>query len=479
MSNRRKSLIPKPSLSSLRSTTSLSSRTTPTNSPTKSNKSIDLSPSKIPLSKSNNSLNNLTRKRSISNSLNDYLSNLQSHISNDLEIEKSSLSLILLELDDRLSNYHKLCKNLRDLQKIENKLNNSIFEYEIGIPVKNSLFQQENLKIENELNLINEKLDIEKEQYIKKNQYKEDKLINTLKELVNDAKIDDNETINLRNERLKILNFEKEKLLSMIEIAKSNLDNEIIKLKDKFKFENETIKLNFNKIENNLSLNLKKLKSEFNQLNNEKIILDSKINNSNLQINKLNSEIELKSSKINELNYRLEDIKSLIKDLQLDLTNTQTLCSNFENGEYKSTKNAWILSKSRLIEETHKRLKIEIQIRELSGIPNIIILDNNNNSSDNNKLKSSKLNEFFKPYNYDWKSEILTALEATLEGVPSCIINLGDQYNFKSEIKNYLENILKSQDRFNNFETEFKEFNNENSINNFIKQKKNLELEVT
>lgn len=461
MSERRKSLIPKPSINSLKSSIS-SKSTTPTHSPSKSLRSQN-SPTKLPLSNSNSSINSLlsSRKRSITNSFDDYLSNLQSHLSNDLETEKSSLSNLLLELDSKLSIYYKLSSKLKDLQKLETKLNNSIFEYEIGIPVKNSILEKENLNSQNEIENRKLILKAEKENYIKKINHKKEKLINILNNLYNDAKIDDNETLNLRNKRLENLNLEKENLLKKIETAKLEMDINLLDFEKKFQIEKSSIELQFKELEDNLSLNLQNLQNNLNDLNNEKNSLESEFISNSKLLDSLNSDILLKSNQINESNFKLSDIKSLIEDLKLDLNNAQSLCSNFENGEYNIIKQKWLDTKSRLLNEKRKRLKIEIQIRELSGIPNIIILNNKNNNTNNNQ----KLNEFLKPEDYDWKSELFTSLESSLEGISSYVIYFSNlNSHLTVEIENYLYDTFNSNNRFENFNLNIKKLNNLNSF---------------
>lgn len=470
MSERRKSLIPKPSINSLKS--SISSRSTPTHSPSKSIRA-PISPTKLPLSNSNSSINSLlnSRKRSVSNSFDDYLLNLQSHLSNDLETEKSSLSYLLLELDSKLSIYYNLCSKLKDLQKLETKLNNSIFEYEIGIPVKKSILEKENLNFENEIKNFKLKLKSEKEIYIKKINHKKEKLINVLNDLYNEAKTDDTETLNLRNKRLEILNSEKENLLKKIETAKLEMDNNLLNYEKKFQIEKCSIESNFKNIEGELSLDLENLQNDINNLNDKKTSLESELNSSSKLIDSLNSDISLKSNQIDETNFKLSDIKSLIEDLKLDLNNAQTLCSKFENGEYKITKQKWLATKSRLSNEKHKRLKIEIQIRELSGIPNIIILDNQNNNENNELLiQNQKLNEFFKPEDYDWKSELFTALESSLEGVSSYVLYFSNSdLDLTVEIENYLSDIFNSNSRFENFDLKITNLSDVNSIDSLKK----------
>lgn len=485
-SQRRKSLIPKPSLSSLRSTKSTSSKTTPTNSPTKSIHSNNKSPpsSKIPLSnsKSNSSINsifsnNTNRKRSsTSSTLDDYLSNLQSHISQDLETEKSALSAIILELDSRLSHYHQLTTKLKDLQKQEQKLNDTIFEYEIGIPVKSTLLDQESIKLDDELVTLKQKIEDQKKQYTKKIKHKEEKLIHVLKELVSDAEKDDIETVQIREKRLKELNDEKDQLLAEIGVAKKNMDDELTKFRKSFDIEKEETESKLGEVEKNLNSQLLELENQLHVLKEKNKQSENDYSNNLSQIESLQNSIKLKESQIEKLDFKLQDMKSLISELSLDLKNAVTLCSDFENGEYKTTKSNWLLAKSRLKQEKHKRLKIEIQIRELSGIPSIMIINNDYNTT----IQNSKLNEFCKPVAYDWQSELFTSLEPALEGVSSLILHLSESEstNLNPELKSYLE-TLATQERFAEFQTTITSLPNLPSIDEMIKKDLDLPSSTT
>ncbi|ODQ48885.1 hypothetical protein PICMEDRAFT_88250 [Pichia membranifaciens NRRL Y-2026] len=478
--HRRKSLIPKPSLPNSRKDTS---RLSPAASPRKQDsRRASISPisfSSIPVSNSTtassaSSIN--SRKRSGSSSLEEYLSTLQTHITADVEAERSYLSEILLEIDSRLFHYHQLCTKLRDLQKREANLSNTIFEYEIGIPVKQSLLDQEVLKVEDDLARVEERIDLEKTAYAKVIEHKEQKLHNVLQELVNDAKRDDAETVKLRSERMKKLSDEKEELLRKIEVAKVNMDSELQQLRESFSSEKDLKIKNFKEKETLINLELQKLEEQHEKLKKEYSTLSFKLETDQSTIKSLEKKIQSKKIKIEELQYRLSDMKSLISELQLDLDNALTLFSKFESGEYKETRAKWLLAKTRLQQEKHKRLKIEIQIREISGIPNIVILDTDSSHA----LKNSSLNEFFKPLGYDWKSEMLTALESSLEGVSSCVYLFNEDKssitNLRSIIVPHLEHVLKEQDRFSHYDTNFTELDTLNTISNILEDSTEFQI---
>lgn len=480
--HRRKSLIPKPSLPSLRKE---STKITPTSSPHKQDSlqssGSPISPSKIPLSTSTTGSSvssNISRKRTVSSTLDNYLSTLQTHITADVEEERFCLSEILLEIDSRLSHYHQLCTQLRDLQKREAKLSNTIFEYEIGIPVKQSLLDQESLQVEDDLLRVKNEIEAQKSAYAKVIKHKEEKLIGVLQELVNDAERDDAETIKIRSSRLQLLDEEKEELLKEIEVAKLNMNTELDKFRQIFSSNRELKEQQFQEIKEKLDIELQNTEKEHEKLQKEHSELKCNLSEDCLNIESLEKEIHSKKTKIEELQYRLSDMKSLISELQLDLNNALTLYSNFHDGEYMETKTKWKLAKSRLQEERHKRLKIEIQIRELSGIPNIMILD----TEQNRPLQSSSLSEFFKPADYDWKSELFTVLESALEGVSSCVFflkeNQTDERDLRKEIESHLKGISDKQDRFSSYNTNIINLDTLDAIKNILGESSIFETSV-
>lgn len=311
-------------------------------------------------------------------------------------------------------------------------------------------------------------MDFEKTAYAKVIEHKEQKLHNVLQELVNDAKRDDVETIKLRSERLKKLNDEKEELLKKIEVAKVNMDSELKQLRDTFNSEKDLKQNHFREKEKLISLELQTLEEQHDLLQKEYSTLLSKLEADQSTIRFLEIEVQSKKNKMEELQYRLSDMRSLISELQLDLDNALTLFSKFESGEYKETRAKWLHAKTRLQQEKHKRLKIEIQIREISGIPNIVILDTDSSKT----LKNSSLNEFFKPPDYDWKSEMLTALESSLEGVSSCVYLFNEDKNSITDLRliivPHLEKIINEQDRFSNYDTTFAELDNLDTIRSVL-----------
>lgn len=330
--------------------------------------------------------------------------------------------------------------------------------------------------MEDDLARVEERIDLEKTAYAKVIEHKEQKLHNVLQELVNDAKRDDAETVKLRSERMKKLSDEKEELLRKIEVAKVNMDSELQQLRESFSSEKDLKIKDFKEKETLINLELQKLEEQHEKLKKEYSTLSFKLETDQSTIKSLEKKIQSKKIKIEELQYRLSDMKSLISELQLDLDNALTLFSKFESGEYKETRAKWLLAKTRLQQEKHKRLKIEIQIREISGIPNIVILDTDSSHA----LKNSSLNEFFKPLGYDWKSEMLTALESSLEGVSSCVYLFNEDKssitNLRSIIVPHLEHVLKEQDRFSHYDTNFTELDTLNTISNILEDSTEFQI---
>jgi hypothetical protein len=479
---RRKSLIPKP-IFNTSSYKKLSTHSTPDNSPIKKknseNSSSSLSssspssPSKLPIS--SNSFIDPKRKRSISTSLDDYVNILQNHISNDLDSEKLSLSKLSCKIEDKLNQYNQLCSQLKSLQKYEYKLNQTIFEYEFGIPVQTSILKEKSIKFQNEINNFKNNFELKKSNFIKNFQFKEEKLLNVFNDLVNDAKNDDLKTIEIRNKRLNDLKFEKENLLKELELAKKNMNlelenfkNSLINDNNKLKIKNDLINSK-SKIQNKFKI----LQHDYNKLNENLIKIKQRNDYTENEIKNLELKFLNKNLKLKQLKFRISDVENLIIHLKNDLQNVNKLCTEFENDEYLKTKNNWNLTNLRLKNERYKRLKIEIQIREISGIPNLIIIENNLNGS----FKNSNLIEFLKPKNYDWKTELLTTLESSLDGISSCFIlcnefKKNDDNNFKLtyEIQTHLQNTLLNNNRFENFQSSINILSSHNEISSLINQ---------
>ena len=442
MNNRRRSLIPKPkSTTELSNSRNSSPLSTPSNSPKKSNSNIHtISPSRLPLP---------NKKRSTSSSLDNYLDTLQSHLSADINAERIALSTLLHQIDERLIQYNQLCKNLKTLQKNEIKLNNSIIEYEIGIPLKNSILLQETEKMSIEIAEIEEKIEFQKNNLIKQFNKKEEKIKETFQELVNDANNDDKETIAERESKLENLQLKKKDLLTKIEQAKNHMNDELSKYKTSLSKEidenNEKLSIESDQLTDELN----KLKSKHDSLQSTYTELKNKDETAESKINSIESDIINKKKQIDELKYKLLDMKNLINHLQTDVFNASKLYTDFQDNEYTSTKSEWIESKRLYENEKSKRIKIEIQIREMSGIPTIIILQNEQNRS----LIKSKLNEFIKEDNYDWKLEFNTELEALLDGISFSLLicNELEISDISQSIIDHLQTTINKYDKFNAF----------------------------
>lgn len=444
---RRKSLIPIPCHFSRKQ----SPVSTPLASPSKSKSTpsnVELtSPSKLPVSKS--------KKRSVS-SLDSYINSLQTHISQDIHTENASLTSLISEIDNRLSHYHQLCTKLRDLQKQETRLNDILFEYEIGIPVKEAILKQESYNAETEVSELESKIELEKRTLSNTLKLKEEKLLNDLKELVTDAEQDDEETIKIRETKMEAITSEKNILMRKIDTAKREMDLVLESFKTSFENKRQNLQNELNSKHEVVTGELLLLKEKHALLTSQHGEIKLKIKTATQDIGNSESEISKTKHRIQALKYRISDVESLIQHLQKDLQDASQLCCEFENGVYLKSKSEWMKSKSRLQTEKYKRLKIEMQIREFSGIPHLIILRNGNNLAFND----SSLSEFVKDTNYDWRLDLTATLEYSLQGNSLCLVNCDENLEpndtkLAKEILDKLKHISE-QERFSSFESTFR-----------------------
>lgn len=457
MSESRKSLLPQPGYTQ---SCNYVPETTPTHSPTKlrsvSNSSTisPISPSKIPIyvdvKKFDDDDSDIQeKKRTLPGNIDDYLNLLESHLSDDIDSERSVLSKLNKDIENKRLHHFKLNDQIRHLRLKEKKIADDILEFQYGIIAKN----RELKNAQNQIRIDNDKVSIEKKKIDEEFKKRELDIINEMELLLDDAKISDPQTIKLQNDQINSLKLKKEKLLSEIEVAKQDMD---LKLKN---FENSLLTEKIEKESqlstessalkeksNSLRIKYNNLKEEFNDLQNQD-------NQENAKIKQLKLDIENKHNEIDKLKFRALDLKNLINDLKLDLKNTSTLCDDFENDEYKSAKINYELALSRLNNERYKRLKIEIQIKHISGIPNILILDNGNISS----FENTNLYEFVKPLDYNWKPEIFTTLETSMDGISFCLVTCSNHeskavtLDFYKELQEHLKALTVKQDRFKTY----------------------------
>ena len=465
MSSRRQSLIPVANTSTLSKSRRSSPITTPNASPTKQTLSPQFSssgghlaptrtsPSRLPIPIST-SMTSTTLKNE------DYLAALQHHLDLDVDSERASLSNINKQLEERIHQFSELCATLRKLHSTVSKIEAEIEEYELGLPFQQGTLQREEAKVEEEINNVNDAIEKEKVKITEIWKHREEQLIESLKEVTKDAEVDDEETVQKRKSRLQDLNSQKAQLIEEIEIAKERMQSEMTEYRKTFEDEKCKVKLNLEKERNDLENRLSLLENQRSLVKENHQSITLKLTEAESQITILKEQIESKTGKIKECNFKIIDLETLITHLKSDLQNASTLCNQFENNEYATGKRTWEEARERLRVEKYKRMKIEIQIREMSGIPTIIIISNSRNA----KLTSTSLVEFMKHEDHDWKLEFFTALEAALDGVSMCLVVCDDEHEMpqptlENEITEHLQKVSKS-DRFSAFQTSFQTLSN-------------------
>lgn len=464
---RRKSLILTPGFTQSRRS---SPQTTPTPSPNRirivSSNVSPISPSKLPVKN--------YRKRTVSNvstlSLDDHLTKFQSFLNADIQNEQLLISETNCEIESFIEKQYEYSSVINDLERKKQKVLDLIDEYRIGYPLKLNLFNSRKREVENEIKKYETVLEQQKVEEQKKFDFKIECIRKEFNEVEKSAQFDDDEKNEARTSKIQQLNDEKDQLLKEIEVAKANMDGELEKFKESLDYKKADATKEIQDSKNKVQSEYMEKEHEFQLLNEKYKLLKSRNDSKLEEISQIGKQITDKESELSKTKFKIQDIENLIIHLKSDLQTTTNLCNDFENNEYKQAKDNWVLTNSLLSLEKYKRLKIEIQIRELSGIPNVIILDYGNNEI----FKSSNLIEFFKPVNYDWKIEVLTSLEASLDGVSSCLLRCSENIedsNIINDIENHLNKTIQQNDRFQSFQISITGLNSIAEINKIMKDK--------
>ena len=411
------------------------------------------SPSRIPILPSYKQRNNggnmaVHRNRHKNTSVDDHLSLIQSHLSTEVAAERASIAMANKQIDQQLDLKRKHERHLKLLQRELNNVNARLQEYQLGIPIKESELKSETVNVENQIDELESQYELKKMEITKKFIHDEERFVKDLDALVEDAQTEDSQARDMKLAKLELLNEEKKSLMEKIGLAKGAFAEELQSLKEKYKDEEDKQRAKLGNLKETVLSERKKLQKQYDSLKREYDDLKEKDISTDGEILRCKSNIEATEKSIQELKYRLLDLRTLIDHLQSDLETASSLCTEFENGEFQSTKREWEEANDCLQLERYKRLKLEIQIRNLSGIPSILIMESKLNQS----FKQSKLREFLKPDNYDWKLEVLTNMENSLNGISQSLIICNESdtklAELAQQVQSHLQKTVANNDRF-------------------------------
>lgn len=386
--NKRKSLIPKPS----NNLTSLN------NSPTKPAKStkIPVSPTKL-------------------NKLDDYFNEIESYLSNDLDVERLELKKINKMIDLTIDQLNNLNLSFKKLMSKKKNMLDLIIDYRNGlIFIKNSILVK-NRKLNS---------NIEKKK----------------------------ENFSLKMEKL-LLKFNENKKLFI-----KNLDNKDDRASNLIHFNNFDTRINNLiaeklRLEEKLSLNMVNFDSKINfvnNANNNKLIELNDLNN--LKINSLKTEINELVELINlnklKVKIKLENESTNIEKnrLLLKLDNVKFEKETFRSTTFKNSVERYDKINDKYKIEHYKKLKIQNKIKQLKLTPRYYY------------LKEGQLeNEFYKPLDFDYIEEANIFLLDSLNGVSFAFLsfNFQDLLIVESIFRN-LSDLIKFNDNYKKFDFNIK-----------------------
>lgn len=388
------------------------------------------------------------RNRNKNTSVDDHLSLIQSHLSTEVAAERASIAMANKQIDQQLDLKRKHERHLKLLQRELNNVNARLQEYQLGIPIKESELKSETVNVENQIDELESQYELKKMEITKKFIHDEERFVKDLDALVEDAQTEDSQARDMKLAKLELLNEEKKSLMEKIGLAKGAFAEELQSLKEKYKDEEDKQRAKLGNLKETVLSERKKLQKQYDSLKREYDDLKEKDISTDGEILRCKSNIEATEKSIQELKYRLLDLRTLIDHLQSDLETASSLCTEFENGEFQSTKREWEEANDCLQLERYKRLKLEIQIRNVSGIPSILIMESKLNQS----FKQSKLREFLKPDNYDWKLEVLTNMENSLNGISQSLIICNESdtklAEMAQQVQSHLQKTVANNDRF-------------------------------
>ncbi|KGK38756.1 hypothetical protein JL09_g2102 [Pichia kudriavzevii] len=332
------------------------------------------------------------------------------------------------QIDQQLDLKRKHERHLKLLQRELNNVNARLQEYQLGIPIKESELKSETVNVENQIDELESQYELKKMEITKKFIHDEERFVKDLDALVEDAQTEDSQARDMKLAKLELLNEEKKSLMEKIGLAKGAFAEELQSLKEKYKDEEDKQRAKLGNLKETVLSERKKLQKQYDSLKREYDDLKEKDISTDGEILRCKSNIEATEKSIQELKY--------------------SLCTEFENGEFQSTKREWEEANDCLQLERYKRLKLEIQIRNLSGIPSILIMESKLNQS----FKQSKLREFLKPDNYDWKLEVLTNMENSLNGISQSLIICNESdtklAEMAQQVQSHLQKTVANNDRF-------------------------------